>query len=54
MKNLRALALTGGNHNFESSTYYSEAWLFPHWVIAEGDGLFSHEEIGEAPHAEFF
>lgn len=35
------------NKVFEAGTYYSDEWLLPHWVVAESDGLFTHDEIGE-------
>ena len=35
------------NKVFEVGTYYSDEWLLPHWVVAESDGLFKHDEIGE-------
>jgi hypothetical protein len=42
------------NRIFEAGTYYSTEWLLPHWVVAEGDGLFRHEEVGEGDSREFY
>lgn len=42
------------NRIFEAGTYYSTEWLLPHWVVAEGDGLFRHEEVGEGDTREFY
>jgi len=42
------------NRIFEAGTYYSHEWLMPHWVVAEGDGLFRHEEVGEGDSREFY
>jgi len=54
LKNFYEISQKDWNRIFEAGTYYSHEWLMPHWVVAEGDGLFRHEEVGEGDSREFY